>query len=1434
MKLDPERVDNISANQIILQMSKITINNNNNNNNPGQAMRLVRTNVTHSISDDQMDRHFAQQMELVKELNKLNSCAAERDLCPKWLGIFSRTTKEEKAARNCLITLMHCQLKEDGQLSYPFTDVVNCNRDLRNVLDHYDARRRKLQARAPAKPELRAEQPERKRGENMRSDVHDGSRMELRAPNPSSVCMQADEPVEGKKTAEEDKDGRRMAGQMSKDQVKKLEKVERKLWHHELISGTSHRSAKSKASKPATPRPAPHHARSPTPTPTPVHTVHKSEAKPTSKSVAKPTSAVRSTAGPKPIATPPPAPAPSPTPVPTPTPTPAPTAKPSPAAPTAKPSPAPTASTKAASTQNPSPTSTPTKGPRSTSTQRGKQKPLVELYKKTNFREPESDLDEDAEDQQLKGDNKRGVRRELHSPVQAAASERERKMLEIERRKEQQRVERLQRERERERQRAREAEEKQREEQRLVLERLRKQKEREEQLIKVHEQREHERILRETRKSEQRLFTHRQRERLAVEVDRREKEMRAQRLRLEQSCQPIVTEAEAEAEAAKRKERGSFKVKCKSEEDRRERQRWEELETKQKELQRREGTVGGTQLTDGGGGGRAERKKRKKQLRAKQREQEPGGRPQEQVQKQPRLAELRANKMVDSEQKAEQDPQLELERKKRQLEQERIRRKSEELERKLIEARDQQLAKRGKGQTKKRSIWSQQLGRQVDEGPLPVEMQMLDARKSNPDEDEGGDSSWSMRMRLERIHNQKQQTAKESPIHGTSRSPSPSPSPCPAPPTPSPVVSSPAPSQSREELENAKRMELQLYTRECFLQHIDEQRLRLELAEQKVQTIDVEKQQLELEIQERCDMLEWLTHAQSRSEVDALGQLELSKGESGMLASGTSSVPEFIRFAWRLHRMEEAKRMAAHTAMRSSKESQLRRKAAKAPSGTAKWSRMWSPLMKRFIQFEKNRKPLSLSLSLSQPQTQFRQTCRRCSSSESQDSSNRAIRRRLKEYMQQQLQAASQPHENSSNEYFIVKPQLTKRERYVRFMEPAGEDGELDSSSSNNISCTAVFGDESLGEHQLAEHQLQPRPRAITMRHHWPRRVRNKRQTLLPEDSAAEEESTAHSCSLYTQTEAMSTPRRLDPIRQARLSRSKRRLERRQRRQRMHNRNRNRNRLLASEQLQLSEQELNEERNIFQQLLMGSESCACGARPQLLVENALMERKLLVAKQRERQLKQLQHQMLSAAHEVLQLLADSNWLDAEALRVNNVQPGDTDGSATDSSLCPAGGPCSRSCLRWRQELQLAVEPLARLPCRVFSRLFEPLLLRDEDEDQLELRLRIELLDKQLEQQLGNRFSRMLAKCHSCCCQRRLLPAWKSNLEHDLAHRKLLANHSFQLLRQLFDEHCSKSRAIWLGALQTIETLYFEQLEENITNARLEVDEAPFRTAKFQL
>nr|XP_032296278.1 apical junction molecule isoform X2 [Drosophila virilis] len=702
MKLDPERVDNISANQIILQMSKKT----NTNNNPGQAIRLVRTNVTHSISDDQMDRHFAQQMELIKELSKLNSCAAERELCPKWLGIFSRTTKEEKAARNCLVTLMHCQLKEAGRLSYPFTDIVNCNRDLRNVLEHYDARRKKLQAWTLAKPQTR--------GEQMPTDVHVWSRVELRAPDPSSVCMQPDVPVVRpplsalhKEADNGDKDSRRRAGQMSTDQVKKLEKVERKLWHHELISGTTQRTAKSKA--PATPRPT--GTRSSTPTPMPA--AHKTEA--------NLTSAGRSTPAPKSIAAPPPAPAPAPAPSLTPTPPPAP--NPTPAS-TTKPSfvrsPV---STKPANTQKPSPTS----GPRSTGNQRGKQKPLVELYKKMNFRRPESDLEEEADDQHVKGAGKRGVRRELHSPVQAAASERERKMLEIERRKEQQRVERMQRERERERQRAREAEGKQRKEQRLVLERQRKQKEREEQLIRVHEQREHERILRETRKSEQRLFTQRQRERLAVEVNRREKEMRAQRLQLEQSCRPMVTEAEA----VKRKERrDSFRLKCKAGEDRRERQRWEELETKQKELERREGTTG-TQLSEGAG---AERRKRKKQPRAHDRKEQ----------------QTPAKAIAQSEQKMRdtirehdlQKAEQEQERKKRQLEQEeRIRRKSEELERKLIEARDrqQQLAKHdGRAETKKRSIWSQQLGRKVDEGPLPVEMQMLD-------EDLGGDSSWSKR-----------------------------------------------------------------------------------------------------------------------------------------------------------------------------------------------------------------------------------------------------------------------------------------------------------------------------------------------------------------------------------------------------------------------------------------------------------------------------------------------------------------------------------------------------------------------------------------------------------------------------------------------------------------------------------------------------------------
>ncbi|XP_030079968.1 trichohyalin-like [Drosophila hydei] len=1246
------------------------------------SSQLGKLSVTRSLSDEKMDLHFKQQMELIREMSKAHPRAADRELCLKWLSVFSRTTKDEKAVRNCLIDLMHSQLKKDGQLGYPFTDELNCNRDLRKC---FDMRRKQVKQ---IKPELKVDDKEVGLPKQQRKLVHPGLAEKetvaksLRAPAPSSVSAPIDE--------DETKPSTSQANVV--EQINELEKVEHQLWHQKLISST-----KAMHKKPNAP-----------------------------KSGLNPYRSAAVTGKTPPAATgkaPPAATAKQP---------PAVTAKPPPAV-TAKPSLAATAKAPpAASGDLPA-------GNRMA-------KPLLELYKKKHFKEAESDLDAQMFKYSEKAciDSTPGL--VLPLGEQAKEPERVRKMLDIERRKEQQETDRQQRERERERHKTREAEEKKREEQQLEQERARKLKEHENLLLRVNGQREHERNLRKQRKIANRLLAQKKCETDVVKSgqSKRGEQQRQAKEITENHKQPEVSNP-----------------KCKAEKNRLQRQRphWEQLETKQKVLD--------------------ERKQRRGQGKAEQKD---------------KVAEMLIDANVIKELIKADDVKILQEQQKMRRKEEQIRRRSEELERKLIAVRDKQLASKNKpcslGET-------QQQSRKVVDGPGLQQ----DLREGEAHSDHG----WSERLGQEHgtIPAQNRYDTQQVHTHKANSKARRSPTPRnlggdnqasiqqSVPALTSSPSASPTPEQSIEQLNNARRMELLEYTRECFLQHIDEQRLRLELAEQKVHTIDVEKQQLELEIKERCDMLGWLTKAHSRTEVEAFTRLELSKTESSMLAKERSeSVKECIRFAWRVHRLHSGTKCKSNGKRGALQSDKSRRMTPRRVPSTSfgKRKRMWSPLMRRYIQFEPRR---------------------RSSSSEAQMLSDSEVRRQLKGYLQKQQQRKARLQEHSSGEYFTAQPLKKKIKRYQRYVDMSElnrskerkEKSEVYSSTSN-ISCRAVFG----GDGSMGDLAVDSRPRPIFMRHHWPRRIRQKNkdksekqkegttQSAAVVSPSSQEPTTSTNCTQFTQTEALWPSPRMGPEQSSLVARNRRKTQRGLHLQLSRSHQRRPDTLGASEQFQLSDQELEAERNIFQQLLLGSETDSNG-RPQLLIENALMEHKLLVAKQRERHLKQLQAQMMKASVEVLQLLDVTK--DVAKPEVENQ--------------------CNRTCILWRNELQLAVKPLAKVPCRIFGMLFEPLL--HDGDDQMELRLQISDLDVQLENHLISRLNRALDKCHSCCCQHRLLPGWKSHLDPDMSQRKLLATHSFQLLRQLFDEHCSKSRAIWLGALQTIEKLYFEQIAENMSTGR---------------
>ncbi|XP_034109657.1 uncharacterized protein LOC117571563 [Drosophila albomicans] len=89
------------------------------------------------VKEDTLDRHFAEQLKLVSDVFIESICTSHHDIIHHWLTVFYNATGSEKYARNCLMVLMHGQLKEMGRLGKPFTDLSNTTRRLDDVLNTY-------------------------------------------------------------------------------------------------------------------------------------------------------------------------------------------------------------------------------------------------------------------------------------------------------------------------------------------------------------------------------------------------------------------------------------------------------------------------------------------------------------------------------------------------------------------------------------------------------------------------------------------------------------------------------------------------------------------------------------------------------------------------------------------------------------------------------------------------------------------------------------------------------------------------------------------------------------------------------------------------------------------------------------------------------------------------------------------------------------------------------------------------------------------------------------------------------------------------------------------------------------------------------------------------------------------------------------------------
>uniref|UniRef100_A0A0A1XN91 DUF4485 domain-containing protein n=1 Tax=Zeugodacus cucurbitae TaxID=28588 RepID=A0A0A1XN91_ZEUCU len=103
-----------------------------------EASHCSNESSEYELNGDTLDQLYKEQLQMLRELVFKQSHTEDIELCRKWLKIFSKTSKGEKMARNCLCSLMQQQLQEQGMLGEPFTNLQNCNRDLERVLHELD------------------------------------------------------------------------------------------------------------------------------------------------------------------------------------------------------------------------------------------------------------------------------------------------------------------------------------------------------------------------------------------------------------------------------------------------------------------------------------------------------------------------------------------------------------------------------------------------------------------------------------------------------------------------------------------------------------------------------------------------------------------------------------------------------------------------------------------------------------------------------------------------------------------------------------------------------------------------------------------------------------------------------------------------------------------------------------------------------------------------------------------------------------------------------------------------------------------------------------------------------------------------------------------------------------------------------------------------
>lgn len=87
------------------------------------------------INDNLLDKHYKLQLKMMGEVYTQCRSQADFSIGERWMECFTVAPPEQKYARNCLMMLMHSQLKEHGKLDIPFTELSNVQRPLDEVLD---------------------------------------------------------------------------------------------------------------------------------------------------------------------------------------------------------------------------------------------------------------------------------------------------------------------------------------------------------------------------------------------------------------------------------------------------------------------------------------------------------------------------------------------------------------------------------------------------------------------------------------------------------------------------------------------------------------------------------------------------------------------------------------------------------------------------------------------------------------------------------------------------------------------------------------------------------------------------------------------------------------------------------------------------------------------------------------------------------------------------------------------------------------------------------------------------------------------------------------------------------------------------------------------------------------------------------------------------